>query len=170
MKIYLAWGAAGVAAVAAGIGLAEFATSGDDPAILACETALVSQLKSPKSYERVKATIKGSDVSISYDAVNGFNAPIRGEKNCTFEINSDGKFSLAVPDTAGALEELTKEMNGLNKSTLTPAIVQQYQTRVDELTKQGMEQILIAIQEAASLKDKDWYPINPTKTELKSAP
>ena len=88
------------------------------PPVAQCEKYLVSKLRSPSTYKRVSyseilvdpAKIAepgdGIDpngepyyaVSIDYDANNAFNAPIRGQQLCQFDL-VDGK-----PDTSGYID------------------------------------------------------------------
>lgn len=168
MKKYGFWIALAVIAVSGGIAIAELTTKTDDPAVLACETIIISQLKSPKSYERVSAEINGSAAIISYDAVNSFSAPIRGVKTCTFELNDKGEYAVAIPDPTVGIEALKQEINALNKATVSPDVIQSYRNRIADLTKKGMEDVLMSAQDERSLIEKDWYPINPAKTKLTS--
>lgn len=59
---------------------------GDSPGLVACEKAIQSKLKAPSSYKRIKAD--GADDlawTIEYDAVNAFNAPLRGKGRCFYK-------------------------------------------------------------------------------------
>lgn len=55
-----------------------------DPNLNACEDALKATLKAPASYKRIKVTGNPGDTLylIEYDAVNSYNAPIRGNGMC----------------------------------------------------------------------------------------
>ncbi len=161
----LAWIGVGGLAIGGGVGIAAL-TSRDDPAIVACETVLTAQLKSPKTYERHEAKITGSTVEITYDAVNSFNAPIRGRKLCSFELSKNNHFKLASADGSNALKSLTAEMNALDKSKVTPEIVQQYKTRLADLIGKGMNDIITSASEEEMLSGFDWYPIPVGKTKL----
>lgn len=160
-----AWIGVGAIAIGAGVGIAAL-TSGDDPAIVACETVLTAQLKSPKTYERHEAKIIGSAVDITYDAVNAFNAPIRNQKRCSFKLTEDNHFKLSSADGSSALNALTAEMNDLDKSKVTPEIVQQYRERLAELVGKGMNDIISSAAEDEMLSGFDWYPIPANKTKL----
>lgn len=80
------------------------ALAGEDPAILVCEAALRSALKSPKSYERVSADILSNSVFLIYDAVNSFNAPIRGKHVCEFKRHGSN-FGFFFGSNASETEE-----------------------------------------------------------------
>ncbi len=168
VKKYALWIASALVAITGGIAIAELTSKEDDPAVMACETVLKAKLKSPKSYERVEAKISGSVVIIAYDAVNSFNAPIRDEKVCNFELNNDGNFALAAPHPSADIKALTDEINGLDKSNLTPEVAQNYRDRIADLTKKGMEDVLASAQDERSLSGNNWYPIDPAKTKLAS--
>jgi len=73
----------------------------DDPAIKACRSDLMKQLKSPSSYKEIEANLYssriGNMVTIKYDADNAFGAAIRGAHICNF-IYFDGGFYFDFPD------------------------------------------------------------------------
>jgi hypothetical protein len=56
-----------------------------------CETKLVNKLRSPSTYKKVAVNhLPWSEtehsVTITYEAVNGFNAPIRSQEVCRYTI------------------------------------------------------------------------------------
>lgn len=58
-----------------------------------CETLLLTKLKAPSTYKAFDAVVGAPDggkqqVAITYDAVNSYNAPIRGTFLCSFDIGS----------------------------------------------------------------------------------
>lgn len=67
------------------VGLALIALSGcgDDPEINYCDAAIKATLKAPASYKRVGVSKNGYKWRIDYDAVNSYNAPIRGSGQCS---------------------------------------------------------------------------------------
>ena len=83
-----------------------------DPAILVCEAALKSTLKAPKTYERVSADLTGRSVYLTYDAVNSFNAPLRGRHKCDFGFMfNDTEYHIVNDDDVErllAMEEAAK--------------------------------------------------------------
>lgn len=54
----------------------------ENPNLTRCDEAIKARLKAPASFKRVSA--EGSDTfwTIQYDAVNSFNAPLRGRGHC----------------------------------------------------------------------------------------
>lgn len=58
-----------------------------------CESLLLTKLKAPSTYKAFDTVVGGPDrgkqqVAITYDAVNSYNAPIRGTFFCSFDISS----------------------------------------------------------------------------------
>lgn len=91
----------------------------DDPPIAACEKQLKFKLKAPSTYKRVAASRQSinaqnpSDaghpneewVTIEYDAVNAFNAPIRDTEICRYRLESgkpdlNAQSNTALPEPA----------------------------------------------------------------------
>jgi hypothetical protein len=77
------------------LGLSGCADFFENHAITECETMLKGRLKAPASYKRASVDGSGSNHdngawTIHYDAVNSFNAPIRGQGLCVIK---DGKVS-----------------------------------------------------------------------------
>jgi hypothetical protein len=78
--------------------------SGDPEGVRTCEASLLSTLKAPASYKRVKyeeSRAMGSyyAVTITYDAVNAFNAPIRADHICRYPLrNGVVDFAVPLPD------------------------------------------------------------------------
>jgi hypothetical protein len=69
------------------LGLAVLVSAcGEKPELAACDAAIQARLKSPASYKRVSAVGDAKDglgtLTISYDAVNSFNAPLRSSGTC----------------------------------------------------------------------------------------
>lgn len=58
-----------------------------DPNLDACEDALKATLRAPSSYKRIAVNghWQGRTYDIEYDAVNAFNAPIRGKGWCNID-------------------------------------------------------------------------------------
>jgi hypothetical protein len=93
----------------------------DSPGLVACEQAIQATLKSPSSYKRIKA--EGSDEyiwSIEYDAVNSYNAPLRGSGNCYFDAKS-GHASWfkkpEIPDYTQGVSDAPSSGDGANGNT-----------------------------------------------------
>lgn len=60
------------------------AAHAEDQAIVACENVIKSELIAPKTYEAVSKSAIGGVVSITFDAVNKYNAPLRATDRCEF--------------------------------------------------------------------------------------
>ena len=60
-----------------------------DPAIRACEIMVKANLRSPSSYNRVKASIAGDKVYLEMDSQNGFGAMLRDVAICRFGVNHE---------------------------------------------------------------------------------
>ncbi|CTQ56842.1 hypothetical protein LP7551_05406 [Roseibium album] len=76
----------------------------DDPAIQACRTDLIGQLKSPASYREIDAqlfTSVGNSVFITYDAANIYGTPVRDIHHCQW-VYFKGKFLFKLPIMSGA--------------------------------------------------------------------
>lgn len=97
-----------VVAIALFIGIPVCALAGDDPAVIVCEAAIKSLLKSPKSYERHSFEIRDSIVIISYDAVNAYNAPLRMIDKCHYKI--DGEHFKLVSEVTQANSKRVSEI------------------------------------------------------------
>lgn len=78
-----------------GVGCAILATlcacNGRSREVQACESLLLPSLKAPSTYKLVDATALKTksgvtDVFIQYDAVNSYNAPIRGTFACKVDV------------------------------------------------------------------------------------
>lgn len=54
----------------------------EDPNLTRCDEAIKARLKAPASFKRVSADGSGGFWTIQYDAVNSFNAPLRGRGHC----------------------------------------------------------------------------------------
>lgn len=81
------------------------------PEVAQCEERLIGKLKAPSTYKKVKVDVtdinpsnpediehpKERWVTITYDAVNSYNAPIRGSEMCRYPLR--GK----EPDLANVL-------------------------------------------------------------------
>jgi hypothetical protein len=75
----------------------------DDAQVKQCETSIVDKLKAPSSYKRINITRSQIDssihkppydsVTIYYDAVNAYNAPLRGDETCFFEPGTDTRMN-----------------------------------------------------------------------------
>jgi hypothetical protein len=70
---------------------------GDDPEINVCDAQIRSTLKAPSSYKRVGVSKQGGAWRIDYDAVNSFNAPLRGHGTCTVYGNQAIWFEDRMP-------------------------------------------------------------------------
>lgn len=53
-----------------------------NPELAKCDEAIKATLKAPASFKRVSAEGSGGFWNIQYDAVNSFNAPLRGRGHC----------------------------------------------------------------------------------------
>lgn len=76
------------------------ASCSDSAEVATCEKAIISKLSTPSSYKRVNADEFRADaehpgqpqrftehrVTIEYDAVNSFNAPIRNTAHCSYRL------------------------------------------------------------------------------------
>lgn len=63
------------------VALALFSTACDSAEDKACDDAIKATLKAPSSYKRI-SKVGGK---IEYDAVNSFNAPLRGRGVCLYD-------------------------------------------------------------------------------------
>ena len=54
------------------------------PSLVACDAAIKSKLRSPSTYQRVSDSGAGEVVTIEFDAVNSYNAPIRQKATCLY--------------------------------------------------------------------------------------
>lgn len=161
------WSGVSIAAIAGGIGIAVLTDNSDDPAITACETALKASLKSPKSYERVNAKLNGNTVVVNYDAVNSFNAPIRGKKTCAFDLDKNGRFTFTLPGEAvSELQAIRAKFRDLDHTKVKKEDIEQYQKQIDDIEKTAMNNGIGTMQDILFLQGKDWFPIDPKKTKL----
>lgn len=76
--------------------------------VQACEALLMPSLKAPSTYKLIDATAsrtkKGTtNVFIQYDAVNSYNAPIRGTFACT--VDAEGIAASLEADAEREVEE-----------------------------------------------------------------
>jgi hypothetical protein len=85
---------------------------GEKQGVDQCEQAIKDKLKAPSSYHRVSVDVNDinaanpSDISrfterwvdVTYDAVNSFNAPLRGRQHCRFRLNDGDVGSLISVD------------------------------------------------------------------------
>jgi len=86
------------------------ACSVERPELSACEQEIISTLKAPSSYKRIKWSATEMNpshpenllaptemwVTIEYDAVNAYNAPLRGHQLCRYQL-SNGVANIAAP-------------------------------------------------------------------------
>lgn len=95
----------------------------DRPELKVCEDELLAELRSPATYERVKASttridqslLKETDsrlphatVHITYDAANAYGTPIRGEHFCYFQMRGnsvDPSRRLTLEDIVGPISD-----------------------------------------------------------------
>lgn len=61
-----------------------------------CDTAIKATLKTPASYKRVSTEGSAGSYWIEYDAVNLFNAPVRGAGRCTI-VAGEASWSAQTP-------------------------------------------------------------------------
>jgi hypothetical protein len=62
------------------------------------DEAIRGTLKAPSSYKRVKADqVTTGYFRIEYDAVNAFNAPLRGTGTCTYDTSTKKAVWLELP-------------------------------------------------------------------------
>lgn len=115
----------------------------DDPAILACEEVVKYGLKTPKSYERVDAVVVGSEVLLSFDAVNEYNAPIRHRQLCGFTKIDEGHIQIEPPGLQ-ELKLITADFERRSKKVTT-------QAQADAIIKEGqaLQMKVLARQTAA---------------------
>lgn len=93
----------------------------DAPEVKRCEEQLLAKLKAPASYKRVKLSVTDinpqnpSDlknlterwVTIEYDAVNSFNAPLRDTETCRYPLkNGQADLWNAVEDDLPVVENI----------------------------------------------------------------
>lgn len=163
------WSVICIGAVAGGIGVAIVADGKDDPAVVACEIALKAQLKSPKSYERVKSEINQNLVLITYDAVNSFNAPVRGEKLCYFDLDADGGFIFSTNAKTifdDKMAELYARLEKLKSSGATEAEKDQLKKEGEEALTAVNAQVGAVMLDIASIAGSEWHSIKPNTTKL----
>lgn len=74
-------------------------TSNEEQAFRICEAYVKESLRSPSTYNRIKAISnipsQGSGirtVHLEYDADNAFGTPVRGYEMCAFKVDDDGDF------------------------------------------------------------------------------
>ena len=134
-----------------------------DPAILVCEAALKSTLKAPKTYERVSADLTGRSVYLTYDAVNSFNAPLRGKHKCDFNLMGDIFLLSDNMEQEYKLSEIRKRSReGLNDAEKLAKF------RSHSVEEERFEKALIAAGDAEdSARETGLYPIPTDKTGLK---
>lgn len=58
------------------------------PSLAQCDEAIKATLRSPSTYKRVLAEGENPRIRITYDAVNAFNAPVRGKGVCLLNGNT----------------------------------------------------------------------------------
>lgn len=80
-----------------------------------CEAATQAKLRSPSSYKRVGVSVVDINpanpgdlshlterwIDIDYDAVNGYNAPLRGKHHCRFALDQGNVGRLISDDEFG---------------------------------------------------------------------
>lgn len=74
----------------------------EDSAVRACETFIKERLRSPSTYKKVSDDGLGPSfkidgryvkmIVIEYDAANAYGTPMRGNQQCLFEVDKNGKF------------------------------------------------------------------------------
>lgn len=88
-----------------------FGSSQEDQMAEICGAYIQSQLRSPSSYKEIAVQHGERTVTIEYDAVNAFNAPLRDTETCSFPdemfTNGGPKFDAVREDALNlASEEL----------------------------------------------------------------
>jgi hypothetical protein len=143
----------------------------DDPAVAICEAVLKAQLKAPKSYERVEASIDKNEVSIVYDAVNEFNAPLRHTKICAFGKTAEGKMGFVAPgadDAKRAIGKIRAEIATAKAKGITDQQKQAFEQRINDVVADTSRQTAAALADLLVAAKIDGYPIDPTTTVIKA--
>lgn len=146
------------------------ALGAEDPAVEICEAVLKAQLKAPKSYERVSASIKGSRVIIVYDAVNEFNAPLRNSKTCAYAMDPTGKLSFTsarAQDGTAAMEALRAEIEQAKSRNITEQEKQDFQRRIDEAIAYATSETTTVFADILIANELTGFPIDPSTTAIK---
>jgi hypothetical protein len=147
------------------------AYAADDPAVLVCEEIIRARIKTPKSYERVAAEIRGSEVRVIYDAVNLYNAPIRSNHTCAFQLGRDGHFTLA----SSRLADVNREIEMIRRELADTAaagrrLSEEEHARIAERIAEVESQTTLATMEGiadiAVASELDEFPIDPAQTQL----
>lgn len=133
-----------------------------DPAITVCEEIVRSNLKAPKSYERVTANIVGRHVELAYDAVNSYNAPIRGHERCNY-IVADGKWSFS---TLGAPVEKAKPFDASTLSGKSVRELEEMQRQAKVELETAAANLLKSIKALGVAKATGLIPIKAADTSL----
>lgn len=137
----------------------------DDPAIALCEILIQSELVAPKSYERVSAHVDGLTASVTYDAVNKYNAPLRGHDECSFSQDANGNFMLASD------VDVSREMARLEELRSTPIANEDDRkariSEADSISKRAETKLKRAILREALAIASGEYPIPAGKTALR---
>lgn len=148
--------------VAALISTAIPAVAEQDIAITVCEAALKARLKAPSSYRQIEATITGNLVTLTYDAVNSFNAPLRAVKKCTFDYK-DLHFTLGLQ--VGSLE-FDAHMKDARKALKSKYGAFDAERHLESARKETDSWMADFVEGVAAAKTVEGYPIHISRTKL----
>lgn len=144
---------------------ADAAQAADDPAIVLCEKLIKAELVAPKSYERVSVYVDGPTVKVTYDAVNKYNAPLRGHDECSFTKESSGDFTISDD------VDVSKDMERLETLRSTPiANEEDRKARLAEagsISQRAEAKLKRALLRHALALASEEYPIPASKTALR---
>lgn len=142
---------------------------GDDPAIEVCEYVLKAKLKAPSSYKRITSNLIENKVIITYDAVNSFNAPIRGGKVCYFSLTSEGKYTFIPSDEyTEALNKVTEEIKALPRTKESIEKAKTYEVEIKKITDEAMDHATEVLNDLFIAEARGDFPIPANKTDLKA--
>lgn len=141
---------------------------GDDPAIEVCEYVLKAKLKAPSSYKRITSNIIENKVAITYDAVNSFNAPIRGGKVCYFSLTNEGKYTFIPSDEyTEALTKITEEIKALPRTKESAEKAKDYEIKIKKISDEAMDHSMEVLNDLFIAEARGDFPIPADKTDLK---
>lgn len=146
----------------------------NDPAVRICEAVAKARLKSPASYRRIDARIEGEMVRISYDAVNSYNAPLRGYHTCSFEADDSGQINFAQSGDADEASENMKKLTADIQTARSDGSFQRKKRDFDRRYEEGLKATIDAMQliliDHSAAKNTGIQPINPDATAVKAPP
>lgn len=135
----------------------------EDQAIIACENIVKSELLAPKSYESASRTAIGNMVSITFDAVNKYNAPIRQTQRCEFKQTSLG-WVLAPSFSEDVMKsEFSTLVEKVKSGVLTKSDAE---SQVPEIERRHSALVMRDAARALIAQQAGPYPIPPNMTSL----